>query len=110
MLGTMTTPVPGPPVLDPEHCYRTAGRRDGRFDGTFVTAVSTTGTYREPSCPAVPPRRPNGCFHPAPAAALRRGLGQHAPEMAAGDAWSPWRCYPAAHLWAAAARRKTPRS
>jgi AraC family transcriptional regulator of adaptative response / DNA-3-methyladenine glycosylase II len=32
-------------VLDHETCYRAVHSRDARFDGWFVTAVTTTGIY-----------------------------------------------------------------
>src|SRR5215212_2075492 len=37
-------------------------RRDGRFDGRFVFAVTSTGIYCRPSCPARRPRRENVRF------------------------------------------------
>ncbi len=61
-------------VMDDEHCYRVAGSRDGRFDGTFVTAVVTTGIYCRPSCPAMTPKRQNMRFYPTPAAAQESGF------------------------------------
>ena len=61
-------------MLDPDRCYRIASSRDGRFDGTFVTAVLTTGIYCRPSCPAVTPRRQNVRFYPTPAAAQQAGF------------------------------------
>lgn len=62
------------PVMDDEHCYRVASGRDGRFDGTFVIAVKTTGIYCRPSCPAMTPKRQNVCFYPTPAAAQDAGF------------------------------------
>ncbi len=69
-------PVADPPSrpLDHEHCYRIASSRDGRFDGTFVVAVTTTGIYCRPSCPAVTPRRSNVRFYLTPAAAQGDGF------------------------------------
>jgi AraC family transcriptional regulator of adaptative response / DNA-3-methyladenine glycosylase II len=60
--------------MDDEHCYRVASSRDGRFDGTFVTAVLTTGIYCRPSCPAMTPKRTNVRFYPTPAAAQDAGF------------------------------------
>lgn len=60
--------------MDADHCYRVASSRDGRFDGTFVTAVLTTGIYCRPSCPAVTPKRENARFYPTPAAAQDAGF------------------------------------
>ncbi|HLT84941.1 MAG TPA: Ada metal-binding domain-containing protein, partial [Phototrophicaceae bacterium] len=36
--------------------YRAITARDTRFDGQFFTAVSSTGIYCRPSCPARTPR------------------------------------------------------
>ncbi|MDQ1450633.1 MAG: AraC family transcriptional regulator, partial [Acidobacteriaceae bacterium] len=46
-------PVP----LDPDVCYRALQTRDGRFDGRFFTAVTSTGIYCRPICPARTPMR-----------------------------------------------------
>jgi AraC family transcriptional regulator of adaptative response / DNA-3-methyladenine glycosylase II len=60
--------------LDFERCYRAADSRDARFDGWFVTAVTSTGIYCRPSCPAVTPKRRNVRFYPTAAAAQRGGF------------------------------------
>jgi AraC family transcriptional regulator of adaptative response / DNA-3-methyladenine glycosylase II len=60
--------------MDDDHCYRAAESRDGRFDGTFVTAVLTTRIYCRPSCPAMTPQRRNVRFYPTPAAAQDAGF------------------------------------
>ncbi|HEY3943108.1 MAG TPA: AlkA N-terminal domain-containing protein [Acidimicrobiales bacterium] len=57
-----------------EHRYRAVQSRDGRFDGWFVTAVTSTGIYCRPSCPAVTPRRENIRFYPTAAAAQHAGF------------------------------------
>jgi AraC family transcriptional regulator, regulatory protein of adaptative response / DNA-3-methyladenine glycosylase II len=62
------------PPLDPDHCYSVVQSRDRRFDGWFVTAVTTTGIYCRPSCPAITPRRCNVEFFPTAAAAQQRGF------------------------------------
>ena len=49
--------------LDQDGCYRAVQGRDRRFDGMFYTAVSTTGIYCRPSCPAITPRRGNVSFY-----------------------------------------------
>ena len=49
--------------------YRALAARDARFDGWFVVAVTTTGVYCRPSCPAVTPRRENVRFFATAAAA-----------------------------------------
>jgi AraC family transcriptional regulator of adaptative response / DNA-3-methyladenine glycosylase II len=48
--------------------------RDRRFDGWFVTAVTSTGIYCRPSCPAITPKRGNVRFYPSAAAAQRGGF------------------------------------
>jgi AraC family transcriptional regulator, regulatory protein of adaptative response / DNA-3-methyladenine glycosylase II len=60
-------------VLDHERCYRAVLSRDRRFDGWFVGAVSTTGIYCRPSCPAVAPKRGNIAFYPTAATAQQHG-------------------------------------
>src|SRR6266536_906925 len=60
--------------LDFERCYRAVDSRDPRFDGWFVTAVTSTRIYCRPSCPAVTPKRANVRFLPSPAAAQREGF------------------------------------
>jgi AraC family transcriptional regulator, regulatory protein of adaptative response / DNA-3-methyladenine glycosylase II len=62
------------PLPDPEHCYRAVQSRDARFDGWFITAVTSTGIYCRPSCPAVTPKRSNVCFYPTAAAAQLAGF------------------------------------
>ena len=59
---------------DHDRCYRAVASRDARFDGRFVTAVSTTGIYCRPSCPAQTPKRENVRFYPCAAAAVAAGF------------------------------------
>jgi AraC family transcriptional regulator of adaptative response / DNA-3-methyladenine glycosylase II len=59
---------------DPDRCYRAVASRDARFDGRFVTAVTTTGIYCRPSCPAQTPKRANVRFYPCAAAAVAAGF------------------------------------
>lgn len=59
---------------DFESCYRAAESRDARFDGWFITAVTSTGIYCRPSCPAVTPKRRNVRFYPTAAAAQSAGF------------------------------------
>ena len=42
--------------------YRAIDARDTRFDGQFFTAVSSTGIYCRPSCPARTPKAQNVTF------------------------------------------------
>src|SRR5258708_16977099 len=48
--------------------------RDASRDGKFVFAVSSTGVYCRPSCPARRPRRENVAFFPQPQAAEKAGF------------------------------------
>jgi AraC family transcriptional regulator of adaptative response / DNA-3-methyladenine glycosylase II len=61
-------------IADAERCYRIVCSRDPRFDGWFVTAVTSTGIYCRPSCPARTPRREHVRFHPSAAAAVADGF------------------------------------
>jgi AraC family transcriptional regulator, regulatory protein of adaptative response / DNA-3-methyladenine glycosylase II len=60
--------------LDFDRCYRAVDSRDQRFDGWFYTAVTSTGIYCRPSCPAITPKRENVRFYPSAAAAQRAGF------------------------------------
>ena len=48
--------------------------KDPRFDGWFFTAVTSTGIYCRPSCPAITPKRANMRFYPSAAAAQEAGF------------------------------------
>jgi AraC family transcriptional regulator of adaptative response / DNA-3-methyladenine glycosylase II len=61
-------------VDDFERCYRAVLARDARFDGWFVTAVTSTHIYCRPSCPARTPGRQNVRFYPSSAGAQRAGF------------------------------------
>jgi AraC family transcriptional regulator, regulatory protein of adaptative response / DNA-3-methyladenine glycosylase II len=61
-------------LADEETRYRAVSSRDERFDGWFVTAVTSTGIYCRPSCPAMTPRRGNVRFYPSAAAAQTAGF------------------------------------
>lgn len=54
--------------------YEAVSSRDARFDGVFFFAVSTTGIYCRPSCPAITPKRKNVSFFPTAAAAQGAGF------------------------------------
>ncbi len=60
--------------LDQDVCYRAVKGRDRRFDGMFYTAVSTTGIYCRPSCPAITPQRRNVAFYRTAAGAQGAGF------------------------------------
>jgi AraC family transcriptional regulator of adaptative response / DNA-3-methyladenine glycosylase II len=59
---------------DHDRCYRAVASRDSRFDGRFVTAVTSTGIYCRPSCPAQTPKRENVRFYPGATAAVAAGF------------------------------------
>jgi AraC family transcriptional regulator of adaptative response / DNA-3-methyladenine glycosylase II len=61
-------------MLDFENCYRAIATKDGRFDGWFITAVTSTGIYCRPSCPARTPKRENVRFYATAAAAQEAGF------------------------------------
>ncbi|MFP5369641.1 MAG: bifunctional transcriptional activator/DNA repair enzyme AdaA, partial [Actinomycetes bacterium] len=61
-------------VEDFEGRYRAVRSRDARFDGWFFVAVTSTGIYCRPSCPAVTPKRSNVRFYPSAAAAQYAGF------------------------------------
>lgn len=61
-------------IEDFERCYQAALSRDQRFDGWFFGAVTSTGIYCRPSCPAMTPKRENIRFYPSAAAAQQAGF------------------------------------
>jgi AraC family transcriptional regulator of adaptative response / DNA-3-methyladenine glycosylase II len=61
-------------MVDDEDAYAVLKSRDARFDGWVFVAVTTTGIYCRPSCPAVMPKRENVCFYPSSAAAQEAGF------------------------------------
>src|SRR5208282_3676009 len=71
---TITTPAGGVPALDDERRYQAAVSKDPRFDGVFFIAVTSTGIYCRPSCPAITPKRENMRFHRTAAAAQEAGF------------------------------------
>jgi AraC family transcriptional regulator of adaptative response / DNA-3-methyladenine glycosylase II len=60
--------------LDPVACYRAIQSRDARFDGRLFVAVTSTGIYCRPVCPARTPRFENCRFYPSAAAAQGGGF------------------------------------
>jgi len=60
--------------LDFGQRYRAVRSRDPRFDGWFFTAVTSTGIYCRPSCPATTPRPEHVRFYPTAAAAQDAGF------------------------------------
>lgn len=61
-------------ALDPQTCYRALQSRDPRFDGRIFVAVTTTGIYCRPVCPAGPARFENCRFYASAAAAQEAGF------------------------------------
>ncbi len=60
--------------IDSNLCYQALRTRDRRFDGRFFTAVTTTGIYCRPICPARTPKRSNVRFYACAAAAEEAGF------------------------------------
>ncbi|HTR97965.1 MAG TPA: Ada metal-binding domain-containing protein [Candidatus Acidoferrales bacterium] len=61
-------------TLDPEICWRAWSSRDRRFEGRFFAAVTSTGIYCRPGCPARMPARRNVRFYDSAAAAEAAGF------------------------------------
>jgi AraC family transcriptional regulator of adaptative response / DNA-3-methyladenine glycosylase II len=59
---------------DFERCYRAVQSRDTRFDGWFFGAVTSTGIYCRPSCPARTPKPEHMRFFATAAAAQLAGF------------------------------------
>ena len=57
-----------------KQCYQAIKRRDAAFDGQFFTAVTSTGIFCRPVCPAITPKPQNCEFYPSAAAALGAGF------------------------------------
>jgi AraC family transcriptional regulator, regulatory protein of adaptative response / DNA-3-methyladenine glycosylase II len=61
-------------TLDFDTCYRALLARDQRFDGRFFTAVTSSGVFCRPVCPARTPARGNVRFYPHAGAAEAAGF------------------------------------
>lgn len=61
-------------MSDEDAKYQAVCGRDARFDGEFFFAVSTTGVFCRPSCPATTPKRRNVRFFRTAAAAQEAGF------------------------------------
>ena len=82
----------GSALPSPQVCEQARLSRDARFDGLFFTAVSSTGIYCRPVCPAPAPKRENVSYHPSAAAAEAAGYRpclRCRPELSPGD--GTWR-------------------
>ncbi len=78
----------GAPPLDFDACYRAIAAKDARFDGRLFTAVTSTGIYCRPICPARTPQRKNVRFFRHAAAAEAAGFRpcrRCRPELSPGD-------------------------
>src|SRR5437868_2811111 len=64
----------GVAAFDDERRYQAAVSKDPRFDGVFFIAVTSTGIYCRPSCPAITPKRANMRFYRSAAAAQEAGF------------------------------------
>ena len=64
----------GLPGMGDEQRYQAAVSKDPRFDGVFFIAVTSTGIYCRPSCPAITPKRENMRFYRSAAAAQDAGF------------------------------------
>jgi AraC family transcriptional regulator of adaptative response / DNA-3-methyladenine glycosylase II len=60
--------------MDNDACYRAIATRDHRFDGRLFVAVTTTGIYCRPFCPAPTPKREHCRFFHTAAAAQEAGF------------------------------------
>ena len=63
-----------PNCPDDERAWRAVTARDACFDGRIYYAVTTTGIFCRPSCPARKPDRANVTFHASAEAAERAGF------------------------------------
>ncbi|NTX66585.1 helix-turn-helix domain-containing protein [Myxococcus sp. CA051A] len=61
-------------LLDSDACYRVLQTRDARFDGRLFVAVTSTGIYCRPICPARTPKRENCRFFASAAASQEEGF------------------------------------
>ena len=62
-----------PATLDPEVMWDALVSHDRSYDGAFVCAVSSTGIYCRPTCPAKRPHRSKVNFYDSPEQARRAG-------------------------------------
>jgi AraC family transcriptional regulator, regulatory protein of adaptative response / methylated-DNA-[protein]-cysteine methyltransferase len=61
-------------ALDDDERWQAVQARDGRFDGSFVYAVRSTGIYCRPSCPSRRPKRDRVVFYHTATEAERAGF------------------------------------
>ena len=65
---------PATPALQGDACYLAMKAHDARFDGSFFTAVTSTGIYCRPVCRVKLPKRENCVFFRHAAQAEARGF------------------------------------
>jgi len=85
-------PADASALPDPHVCEQARLSRDARFDGLFFTAVTSTGIYCRPVCPAPAPKPRNIVYYRHAAAAEAAGFRpclRCRPELAPGD--GTWR-------------------
>lgn len=85
-------PADATALPDPRVCEQARLSRDARFDGLFFTAVTSTGIYCRPVCPAPAPKPRNIVYYRHAAAAEAAGFRpclRCRPELAPGD--GTWR-------------------
>src|SRR5207342_1884682 len=63
-----------PSLIDPRICEQARLSRDARFDGLFFIAVTSTGIFCRPICPAPSPKPANVRYYPNAAAASAAGF------------------------------------
>ncbi len=89
--GASLRRMSSPSLPDHRTCEQARLSRDARFDGLFFTAVSSTGIYCRPVCPAPPPKPQNVTYYASASAAEAAGFRpclRCRPELAPGDgAW-----------------------
>lgn len=69
-----TMPPAGSPPLSEAQCQRARLARDARFDGRFFVAVTTTGIYCRPICPATLPQERHVRYFDSAVTAARAGF------------------------------------
>lgn len=74
MARRKTMPALSLDVMEAETLYRAVRSRDRRFEGRFVVAVTSTGIYCRPGCPARIPLYKNTRYYRHPAAAETAGF------------------------------------
>jgi len=90
-----------PTLPAPHVCEQARLSRDARFDGLFFTAVSSTGIYCRPVCPAPAAKRSNVHYYANAAAAEAAGLYRSIRPEGRADRRAHWEKFPPLR-WASA--------